>query len=104
MAPEAAPERQTARREMSGPSGVDDILRTFEEVRRAETQAASIPQMATGYATQPAVAAAMNSSSASAISADDMQSHVDSVGTGGTSGRRRRRAQAAVGSVLQLNV
>ena len=103
MVPEAAQERQTVRREMSGPSGVDDILRTFEEVRRAETQAASIPQMATGYATQPAVAAAMGSS-ASAISADDMQSHADSAGTGGTSGRRRRRAQAAVGNVLQLNV
>jgi len=101
--PPPVPPRQTARREMSGPSGVDDILRTFEEVRRAETQAASIPQMATGYATQPAVAAAMNSSS-SAISADDMMSHADSAGTGSGSGRRRRRAQPPVGNTLSLNV
>jgi hypothetical protein len=99
-APEPAPQRQTARREMSGPSGVDDILRTFEEVRRAETQASSIPQMATGYATQPAVAAAMNSS-ASAISADDMQSQAES---SATSGRRRKRAQPPVGNTLSLNV
>jgi hypothetical protein len=31
------PQPQTARREMKGPSGVDDILRTFEQVREAET-------------------------------------------------------------------
>ena len=30
------PSRQTARREMKGPSGVDDILKTFQEVRQAE--------------------------------------------------------------------
>jgi hypothetical protein len=29
----ASPPVQTARREMSGPSGVDDILKTFEEFR-----------------------------------------------------------------------
>lgn len=96
-------ERQTARREMSGPTGVDDILRTFEEVRRAENDAASMPPMATGFATQPAVAAVM-SSSASAVSAEDMMSHADSAMTGGTSGRRRRRAQPPVGNTLSLNV
>ncbi|NBO09652.1 MAG: hypothetical protein EBV30_10010 [Actinobacteria bacterium] len=97
------PQRQTARREMSGPTGVDDILRTFEEVRRAENDAASMPPMATGFATQPAVAAVM-SSSASAVSAEDMMSHADSAMTGGTSGRRRRRAQPPVGNTLSLNV
>jgi len=96
-------QRQTARREMSGPTGVDDILRTFEEVRRAENDAASMPPMATGFATQPAVAAVM-SSSASAVSAEDMMSHADSAMTGGTSGRRRRRAQPPVGNTLSLNV
>ena len=96
-------QRQTARREMSGPTGVDDILRTFEEVRRAENDAASMPPMATGFATQPAVAAVM-SSSASAVSAEDMMSHAESAMTGGTSGRRRRRAQPPVGNTLSLNV
>ena len=96
-------QRQTARREMSGPTGVDDILRTFEEVRRAENDAAAMPPMATGFATQPAVAAVM-SSSASAVSAEDMMSHAESAVTGGTSGRRRRRAQPPVGNTLSLNV
>jgi hypothetical protein len=96
-------QRQTARREMSGPTGVDDILRTFEEVRRAENDAASMPPMATGFATQPAVAAVMGSS-ASAVSAEDMMSHAESAMTGGTSGRRRRRAQPPVGNTLSLNV
>jgi len=99
----AQQQRQTARREMSGPTGVDDILRTFEEVRRAENDAASMPPMATGFATQPAVAAVM-SSSASAVSAEDMMSHAESAMTGGTSGRRRRRAQPPVGNTLSLNV
>jgi len=102
-APSQQPQRQTARREMSGPTGVDDILRTFEEVRRAENDAASMPAMATGFATQPAVAAVM-SSSASAVSAEDMMSHAESAMTGGTSGRRRRRAQPPVGNTLSLNV
>ena len=101
--PSQQQQRQTARREMSGPTGVDDILRTFEEVRRAENDAASMPPMATGFATQPAVAAVM-SSSASAVSAEDMMSHADSAMTGGTSGRRRRRAQPPVGNTLSLNV
>jgi len=96
-------QRQTARREMSGPTGVDDILRTFEEVRRAENEAAAMPPMATGFATQPAVAAVM-SSSASAVSAEDMMSHAESAMTGGTSGRRRKRAQPPVGNTLSLNV
>ena len=96
-------QRQTARREMSGPTGVDDILRTFEEVRRAENEAAAMPPMATGFATQPAVAAVM-SSSASAVSAEDMMSHAESAMTGGTSGRRRKRAQPPIGNTLSLNV
>jgi hypothetical protein len=98
------PPRQTARREMSGPSGkgVEDILKTFEEVRRAEAEAASMPQMATGYATQPAVAAAMNSA-ASVVSAEDIMSQ-ESGRTSGTTARRRRRAQPPVGNTIALNV
>ena len=93
--------RPVARREMTGPTGVDDILRQFEEVRRAEVTASSFMQPATGYSTQPAVAAAVGS--ASVISAEDMRSQADSAQTGG--GRRgRRRAQPPVGNTISLNV
>ena len=102
-----APATATARREMAGPSGVDDILRTFEEVKRAEMAAASMPAQATGYATQPAVAAVM-SGAASVISADEFMSQAESVRTGATGNaggrRRRRQAQPPVGNTVALNV
>ena len=99
--PEPPVQRQTARRDMAGPSGVDDILKTFEEVRRAE-MASNIPQMANGFATQPAVAAVMGSGSV--ISSDELMSQAESTQTGATSGRRRRRAQPPVGNTIALNV
>lgn len=103
-----SPQKSTARREMSGPSGVDDILKTFEEVRRAELSS-SIPQPATGYSAQPAVAAASGPLSVSG-SIEEMMSQGESVRTGGTSGRRPggggrgRRAQPPVGNTISLNV
>jgi len=99
--------RPTARREMSGPTGVDDILKTFDEVRRAEAASASF-QPATGVLTQPAVAAAVSSAMS-----DDAMSHAESAMTGvtGATGvtnvtgqRRRRKAQAPVGNTVSLNV
>ncbi len=94
------PPRATARREMSGPSGVDDILRTFEEARRnEEIEGSAIPMMApSSPMTQPAVAAAIEIQSM--VSGDDIGSAVDSTRTGGR-GRRRR---APVGNTLSLNV
>jgi hypothetical protein len=101
--PQQQQQQQTARREMSGPSGVDDILKTFEEVRRAEASEMSRAQPATGFATQPAVAAAV-SGGISVASADDLGS-IMSGATGATGGgRRRRRAQPPVGSTISLNV
>ncbi len=95
----------TARRDMTGPSGMEDILNTFAEVKRSEALAASMPQPSTGYATQPAVAAAMTSS-ASVMSGEDVMSQAESARTGATaSGRgRRRRTQAPVGNTYSLNV
>ena len=93
-------QQQTARREMSGPSGVDDILKTFEEVRRAEASEMGRTQPANGFATQPAVAAAQMGPG-SVVSADDLSSTMTGA-TGG--GRRRRRAQPPVGSTISLNV
>ena len=83
--------RQVARREMKGPTGVDDILKTFEEARLREMN--EIPQTQIPRA---AVSAAQ-----SVVSAEDIQSTTESTRTGRTGGRRRR---AAVGDTLSLNV
>jgi hypothetical protein len=93
------PPRATARREMKGPSGVDDILKTFEEVRRAEAMEAAMPPMPSGPTNQPAVAAVAEIQS---IHSDDMRSQAESVRTSG--GRRRRRAAVPEGNTLSLNV
>ncbi len=95
----------TARREMKGPSGVDDILKTFEEVRRAEMTAENMMQPASGIPTGPAVSAVM-SGAASIHSQEDAFSQVESVKTGATgAGRRKKRTQApVVGNTFSLNV
>ena len=106
------PPRQTARREMKGPSGVDDILRTFEEARRNDIMGGmgggmeGVPQMPPpGMNTmvppamnQPAVAAVMEMES---IASGDIGSTTESTRTGG--GRRRRKA-AINGNTLSINV
>jgi Family of unknown function (DUF5767) len=90
----------TARKEMRGPSGVDDILRSFEEARRAEIEEArAAPQMSNPNA-QPAVAAAEIAS----LHSDEFGSQADTVRTGATGGRRRRRAQPPVGNTVAINV
>jgi hypothetical protein len=86
---------------MSGPSGVDDILKTFDEVRAAEAAQASAGfQMASGVVTQPAVAAVMTNAM------DDARSAV-SGRSGATSATgmkpRRRRAQPPVGNELSID-
>jgi hypothetical protein len=103
VGPMAAEAPATARREMKGPSGVDDILRTFEEVRRAEVATAGMQAMATGVPTQPAVAGAMQAERQSVISADEYMS--TATGATGTGGRRKRRQAAPpTGTTFSLNV
>ena len=88
----AAPPTQTARREMSGPSGVDDILKTFEEIRQAEGQ------QTMNFPENPPMS--MNTASElQSIASEDM----GSVRTDNTGGRRRRR-QAPTGNTVVLNV
>jgi hypothetical protein len=88
----AAPPQQTARREMSGPSGVDDILKTFEEIRQAEGQ------QTMNFPENPPMS--MNTASElQSIASEDM----GSVRTDNTGGRRRRR-QAPTGNTVVLNV
>jgi len=89
-------QKPTARREMAGPSGVEDILKTFEEVRRAEANTMPV------YTQQPAVQA--TTSGAASVLSEDM-SYSESINTGsGSTGRRRRRAQPPSGSTISLNV
>lgn len=97
------PPRATARREMKGPSGVEDILKTFEEVRRAEAMGDTLPpmmaQQANPMMNQSAVAAAVEIQS---LHSEEMRSQAESTRTGG--GRRRRRAAVPEGNTLSLNV
>jgi hypothetical protein len=92
---------RTARREMRGPSGVEDILKTFEEVRRAEAMGDTMPPMMSQQQgmNQPAVAAAVEIQS---IHSEELRSQAESTRTGG--GRRRRRAAVPEGNTLSLNV
>jgi hypothetical protein len=106
------PPRQTARKEMKGPSGVDDILKTFEEVRRTEAMGgmdggmSGVPMMSPPMMNsmvppamnQPAVTAAMEMES---VMSGDLASQAESTRTGG--GRRRRKA-AISGNILSVNV
>ena len=85
------PPKQTARREMRGPSGVDDILRQFEQARAEEERA---PQ--SQPASQPAVSAAIEIQS---MASEDIGSTTESR-AGGRRGRRRQ----AVGNTVSLNV
>jgi len=107
------PPRQTARKEMRGPSGVDDILKTFEEVRRQEVMGGmgnglegvsmmSPPMMNNMVGppamNQPAISAVMEMES---LASGDLGSQAESTRTGG--GRRRRKA-AISGNTLAVNV
>ena len=80
-------------------------MKTFDEVRRAETETVfSANQMMSNMPSifnQPAVIAA---SEINSIHSDDMRSQADSTRTGGTRGGQRRRRAAPVGNVIALNV
>jgi hypothetical protein len=88
-----------ARREMSGPTGVDDILKTFETMRAAE--AASSMEPPTGFVMGPVVTAVREGS---VVSASDVQSQAESARTAATGGKRKKRAQPPSGSTISLNV
>ena len=91
------PSRATPRREMRGPSGVDDILRSFEEARRNESMDGTAFPQSQNPNSQPATAAAIEIQSV--VSGDDIGSTTESAR--GRGGRRRR---AAVGNSITLDV
>jgi len=96
--------RATARREMKGPSGVDDILRTFEEVRRNDMDGLNGPSMngVPPSEMQPAMSASIEMQS---VGGDDIGSVADSARTGMSANRRgRRRTTNVTGNTLSLNV
>ena len=95
------------RREMKGPSGVDDILRTFEDVRRAEMETIGVRTMPNNSFVQgeqqnnqqqPAMVAVSELQSV----ASDEYSQADSTRSGMRRGRGRR--PAPVGASLSLDV
>ena len=89
------PPSQQMRREMKGPSGVDDILRTFEEARRNDIYV--MPESVSSVS-QPAVAAAVEIQS---LHSEEMMSQAESARTGRGGGRRKR---TAVGNSVSLAV
>jgi hypothetical protein len=94
------------RREMRGPSGVDDILKTYQEVRAAELE--SNPTMMPGpqsiFNQQPAMMAANEIASIHSRQ-DDELSQLESVRTGATGQRRgRRKAAIPVANTMTLNL
>jgi hypothetical protein len=98
VAAQPAPQ-QTARKDMRGPSGVDDILRTFEEVRQAEEQQTMNMPAVPPRATNPAMAAAVELES---LASGD-QGSIGTTQTNNTARRGGRRRQAPVGNVVSLN-
>jgi hypothetical protein len=103
----AAPIPQGPRREMKGPSGIDDILKTFQEVRAADMD--PLPPMfpqqpppVSAYGGQPAMQAV---SEISSIHSGDI-SDAESVRTTGTNGQRRgrRKPTVPVGNTVTLNL
>ena len=91
-----------ARREMRGPSGVDDILKTFQEVRNAEMNASpvSMPVAAPSVMTsQPAVQAL---SEIQSVHSEEVMSQ--GTAATGRGGGRRRKPVIPVGNTISLNV
>ena len=105
MAPPPGP-----RREMKGPSGIDDILKTFQEVRAADMDPSppmfpppSAPP--SSYSHQPAMQAMHAVSDITSMHSGDA-SDAESVRTTGTNaGRRgRRKPTVPMGNTVTLNL
>lgn len=92
------------RREMKGPSGIDDILKTFQEVRSAELDPLPPMYNQSQGMNQPAMQAMQAVEDITSIHSGDISDN-DSVRTGTTGQRRgRRKASAPVGNTMTLNL
>ncbi len=102
----ASPAINMQRREMRGPSGVDDILKTFQEVRAAEYESHPLmmPQNSSMFNQQPVMQAISEIHSINSRQ-DDELSQLESVRTGATGQRRgRRKAVLPVANTMTLNL
>lgn len=104
----AASSAPVQRREMRGPSGVDDILKTFQEVRAAEVDISPvfIPPPGPSMTQQPAVQAASEISSIHSTPMSEMSNDTTRTGStvGQRSGRGRRKAAPPVANTMTLNL
>lgn len=101
-----APGPNGARREMKGPSGVDDILRTFDDVRRAEMESIGVRTMPNNSFVQPEQSnqpAMVAVSELQSVASDDY-SQAESTRSGINGRRGRGRRPAPVGASLSLDV
>lgn len=92
------------RREMRGPSGVDDILKTFQEVRAAEIEVSPvmIPSHSLSHS-QPAVQAVSEISSIHSTPMSEMST--DTTRTSASQrGGRRRKPMPPSGNTMTLNL
>jgi len=100
MAPAPGP-----RREMKGPSGMDDILKTFQEVRAAEMD--PVPPMyppPASFMNQPAMQAAAEISSVHSGDISDVESVRTTATSGQRTGRGRRKPTVPAGNTMTLNL
>lgn len=102
------PQTPGPRREMKGPSGVDDILKTFEEVRRAELESMGRAPPPSYSAPSPVVndrPAMVAVSELQSVISDELQSQAETIRTSGGSRRRGgRRGAQPVGNTVSLDV
>jgi len=96
---------QGPRREMKGPSNVEDILKTFQEVRAAdmESHPTMIPPPSPSFDRQPAQQAAFEISSIHSGAISDISDETSRTGTQ-RAGRGRRKASAPVENTMTLNL
>ena len=90
------------RREMKGPSGIDDILKTFQEVRSADMP--SVPSPTHSFSNQPVRQAMSEISSLHSEQMSDMESQYTGSMGQRPAGRGRRKAVAPVGNTISLNL
>lgn len=100
------PQQPVQRREMKGPSGVDDILKTFQEVRDAEMSGPLFVQPTSAASTQ--LPGAIGKPATQALAELQSLHSEEAMSQGGgsvrTAGGRRRKAQVPVGNTFSLNV
>jgi hypothetical protein len=92
------------RREMKGPSGLDDILKTFQEVRSADMPMNSIPSPTHSFSNQPVKQAMSEMESLHSEQMSDMESQYTGSMGQRPSGRGRRKATVPVANTISLNL